>query len=188
MLNRGIGGRIRVRHRIGGYFDVGRTSTTKELFLRWAEWAALTPIFRLHGSVVAGTHAPWTFDAETVQIYRRLSRLHIAAAPLIAAPLGAGGAQRHADRAPALAGAAGRSPGRPRQDQEWLLGPNVLVAPVVTEGARSRSVYFPRGCWLAARVRTALSRGALRRVPAPLGRLPYFFRCGTRPFAGALPG
>ena len=44
-----------------------RTPTTKELFLRWAEWAALTPIFRLHGSVAAGTHAPWTYDAETVR-------------------------------------------------------------------------------------------------------------------------
>ena len=33
------------------------------------------------------------------------------------------------------------------QDQAWLLGDDVLVAPVVTQGARARSVYLPAGCW-----------------------------------------
>ena len=184
MLNRGIAGAYGFGTDIGGYFDVGRTPTTKELFLRWAEWAALTPIFRLHGSVAAGTHVPWTYDAETVRIYRRLSRLHIAAAPLIAR------LWRHAAR-------TGLPIARPlwlavpgdrraaRQDQEWMLGPNVLVAPVVTEHARSRAVYMPRGCWVEPETGRRLSGPGSRRVAAPLGRLPYFFRCGTRPFAAS---
>jgi alpha-glucosidase (family GH31 glycosyl hydrolase) len=28
-----------------------------------------------------------------------------------------------------------------------MLGPDVLVAPVVTQGATSRAVYLPEGCW-----------------------------------------
>ena len=182
MLNRGIAGAYGFGTDIGGYFDVGRTSTTKELFLRWAEWAALTPIFRLHGSVVAGTHAPWTFDAETVRIYRRLTRLHIAATPLIAR------LWRHAARTgmPIARPLWLAVPGDRRaalQDQQWLLGPDVLVAPVVQEGVRSRTVYFPRGCWVEPQSGRRYGGRALRRVAAPLGRLPYFFRCGTRPFA-----
>ena len=35
------------------------------------------------------------------------------------------------------------------QDQQWMLGSNVLVAPVVEEGATARDVYFPAGCWRA---------------------------------------
>ena len=51
--------------------------------MRWAEWAALSPFFRLHGSVLGGVHTPWSYDDETVAIYKRLSRLHLAARPLI---------------------------------------------------------------------------------------------------------
>jgi alpha-D-xyloside xylohydrolase len=181
MLNRGIAGAYGFGTDIGGYFDVGRTPTTKELFLRWAEWAALTPIFRLHGSVAAGTHAPWTYDAATVRTYRRLSRLHIAAIPLIAR------LWRHAARtgmpiARPLWLAVPGDPTAGRQDQEWLLGRDVLVAPVVEQGARSRSLYFPRGCWREPESGLVARGPATRRIAAPLGRLPYFFRCGTTPF------
>src|SRR3712207_9135168 len=79
MLNRGVGGLFGYMTDIGGYFDLGPyQATTKELFIRWAEWAALSPNFRLHGSVGAGTHTPWSYDEETVRIYNALSRLHLA--------------------------------------------------------------------------------------------------------------
>jgi sulfoquinovosidase len=181
MLNRGIAGAYGFGTDIGGYFDVGRTPTTKELFLRWAEWAALTPIFRLHGSVAAGTHAPWTYDRQTVRIYRRLSQLHVAAVPLIAR------LWRHAARTgmpiarPLWLAAPGDAIAA-RQDQQWMLGPNVLVAPVVEPGARSRRVYLPRGCWQASPASRRLKGRAWHRIAAPLGRLPYFVRCGIDPF------
>ena len=69
------------------------------------------------------------------------------------------------------------------QDQEWLLGPNVLVAPVVEQGARKRTVYFPRGCWVSPASGRRYSGGRAALVPAPLDALPYFFRCGSAPFA-----
>ncbi len=62
MLSRAIGGAYGYSADIGGYFDLGPFSpTTQELFVRWAEWAALSPLFRLHGSLVAGTHTPWSY-------------------------------------------------------------------------------------------------------------------------------
>ena len=182
MLNRGVAGAYGFATDIGGYFDVGRTPTTKELFLRWAQWAALTPIFRLHGSVAAGTHTPWSYDRQTVGIYRRLSRLHVAAAPLIAR-LWRRAARTGMPIARPLWLAAPGDRLAARQDQEWMLGPDVLVAPVVEQGARGRSVYFPRGCWREPETGRRFRGPASRRVAAPLARLPYFFRCGTRPFA-----
>ena len=183
MLNRGIGGAYGFGTDIGGYFDVGRAPTSKELFLRWAEWAALTPIFRLHGSVAAGTHAPWTYDRQTVRIYRRLSRLHVAAMPLIA-HLWRRAARTGMPIARPLWLAVPGDAVAARQDQEWMLGRDVLVAPVVVPGARARRVYLPRGCWVDPRSGRRLTGPASRRVAAPLGRLPYFFRCGKRPWAG----
>jgi alpha-D-xyloside xylohydrolase len=182
MLNRAIGGAYGFTADIGGFFDVGPYEpTTKELFLRWAEWAALSPFFRLHGSVGAGTHTPWSYDEQTVAIYKRLSRLHLRARGLIMRLW----RRAHRTGIPITRPLWLAYPDEPEaaaQDQEWLLGPKVLVAPVVTEGATSREVYFPRGCWRSPETGLRVRGPATREVEAPLDRLPYFFRCGTRPF------
>ena len=118
-----------------------------------------------------------------VRAYRRMARLHLRARPLIL-------------RLWRVAVRTGIPPTRPMwlqfprdrraasQDQQWMLGRDLLVAPVVTEGARARAVYFPRGCWRSASSGRRLRGPATRTVAAPLGRLPFFLRCGTRPFQG----
>jgi alpha-D-xyloside xylohydrolase len=187
MLNRGVGGAFGFSTDIGGYFDIGPYQpTTKELLIRWAEWAALSPLFRLHGSIQAGTHVPWQYDEETVRIYVAQSRLHLAARPLIlrlwreAVATGVPVARPLWLEFPGDARAA-------KEDQEWMLGPDVLVAPVVVEGASSREVYFPRGCWTQPETGARFEGPRSARVDAPLDHLPYFFRCGRRPF-GAVAG
>jgi len=181
MLNRAIGGAFGYSTDIGGYYDYTTPPTTKPLFLRWAEWAALSPIFRLHGAGRTGTHTPWSFDLQTVHVYNQLSLLHERAAPLILK------LWKYADRTgiPPTRPLWLEFPSDPRaaaQGQEWTLGDDVLVAPVVTEGATSRSVYFPRGCWREPQ--TGLTENGPRSavVNAPLTQLPFFFRCGTSPF------
>jgi alpha-D-xyloside xylohydrolase len=188
MLNRGVGGAYGFSTDIGGYFDIGPyRPTTKELLLRWAEWAALSPYFRLHGSIQAGTHMPWNYDEETVQLYAAQSRLHLAARPLIlslwreAVRTGVPVARPLWLEFPGDARAA-------REDQQWMLGPDVLVAPVIVEGARTREVYFPEGCWRHPETGARYNGGQAPRIAAPLGELPYFFRCGTRPFAAVASG
>jgi sulfoquinovosidase len=187
MLSRAIGGAYGFSTDIGGYFDLGPYQpTTKELFLRWAEWAALSPSFRLHGSLLAGTHTPWSYDPQTVQVYKQLTALHLHAQPLIRK------LWRVADQTgipitrplwlayPSDAQAA-------QQDQEWLLGPDVLVAPIVTQGATSRAVYFPTGCWQRPDTAARYTGPASQVVPAAQDQLPYFFHCGTQPFSPPAP-
>jgi alpha-glucosidase (family GH31 glycosyl hydrolase) len=181
MLNRAIGGAFGFGTDIGGYFDLTTPPTTKELFIRWAEWAALSPVFRLHGAGPTGTHTPWSFDDETVRVYNQLSGLHLKAVPLIL-------------RLWKKAVRTGMPPTRPlwlaypddpnarAQEQEWLLGADLLVAPVVDEGATSRSVYFPPGCWQFPGTGQRFRGPTSRVVQAPLNVLPYYFRCRTHPF------
>jgi alpha-glucosidase (family GH31 glycosyl hydrolase) len=178
MLGRAVDGAYGYGTDIGGYYDLTTPPTTKQLFLRWAEWAALSPVFRLHGSGIHGTHTPWSFDAQTVSVYRSLSELHLRAATLILR------LWRQADR-------TGIPITRPlwlvdprdrkawNQDQEWLLGPDLLVAPVVKAGASARGVFFPSGCWRGDGKLVHGPRSA--SVTAPLTVLPYFTRCGTHP-------
>lgn len=180
MLSRAVGGAYGFTTDIGGYFDYTSPVTTKELFLRWAEWAALSPTFRLHGSGKNGTHTPWSYDKQTVRIYKNFSRLHLRAEPLL-------------KQLWAEAQATGAPPTRPLwwqdpddragwdQDQEWLLGPDLLVAPVVTKGATTRTAYLPAGCWQLHGKGEEYDGQASVTVDAPLGLLPWFSRCGTTP-------
>ena len=183
MLNRAVGGAYGLTTDIGGFYDVGpyESPTSRELFERWAQWAALSPFFRLHGSVLAGVHTPWSYGRTTVRRYNALARRHLRAVPLI---LALWKQARHTGIPPTRPlWLAYPNDGRAaREDQEWLLGPDVLVAPVVVRGARSRVVYFPRGCWRQPATGLRFRGPSSARVSAPLARLPYFFRCGTRPF------
>jgi alpha-glucosidase (family GH31 glycosyl hydrolase) len=180
MLNRAIGGAYGYSTDIGGYFDATSPPTTRELFLRWAEWAALSPIFRLHGALFT-EHTPWSKHIDAVSLYRQLSRLHISAEQLIAS------LWKEADE-------TGMPVTRPlylaypedaqakSQDQEWLLGPNVLVAPVVEQQATSREIYFPEGCWRDPETGLQVTGPRTEPVVASLSQLPFFFKCDTTPF------
>jgi alpha-glucosidase len=182
MLNRAIGGAWGFTTDIGGFFDVGPYQpTSRELFLRWAEWAALSPFFRLHGSVAAGTHMPWTYDREAVSTYNALAQLHRRARPLIRR-LWRRAMRTGIPMTRPLWLAFPRDERAAEQDQEWLLGPHVLVAPVVAEGASERAVYFPRGCWRSPESGRRYRGPRSATVPARVQDLPYFFRCRRRPF------
>ena len=169
MLNRAIGGAFGYGTDIGGYLDFysqidGRETfeikpATNELFLRWAEWAALSPVFRLHGSIVF-EHTPWSYSRSTAVMYGLLSKLHLSAEGLIEQ------LWREADESgiPVTRPLYLQYPQDPRaaeQEQEWMLGPDVLVAPVVEQAARHAACTSPKaagGTPKPARKRWARSR------------------------------
>jgi alpha-glucosidase (family GH31 glycosyl hydrolase) len=124
---------------------------------------------------------PWDYDTETEAIWTQMANLHIRAKPLIL--------KLWSD-----AQTTGLPITRPlwlvfpddregyKQDQEFMLGDDVLVAPVVMQGATSRDVYFPQGCWQHGDSGAQFNGPKHQSVDAPLASLPYFFRCGTKPF------
>jgi alpha-D-xyloside xylohydrolase len=188
MLNRGLGGSVGFTTDIGGYFDgsaQAQQTVDAELLSRWTEWSALTPFFRVHNSCCTqGTRMPYDYGDEGVARWRRMADLHDEALPYIRA------LWREAARTgmPIARPLWLAFPGDPKavvQDQQWMLGDEVLVAPVVAKGATKRSVYFPAGCWEHGETGERFAGGADREVAAPLGRLPYFFGCGRRPFERA---
>lgn len=183
MLNRGIGGAWAYSTDVGGYWDLGTPPMTDELFLRWAAWAALSPVMRLHGAVLGLEHVPWNLPepGRTTRAYARLSRLHASAAALI----GSLWEQAASTGIPIARPLWLQFPGDPQaasQEQEWMLGPDVLVAPVVVAGASGRDVYFPQGCWRSPATGVQVTGPQSTTVPSAVGDLPFFFRCGTRPF------
>ena len=66
-------------------------------------------------------------------------------------------------------------------DDQFLFGPDLLVAPVLEQHASERSVYFPAGTeWTDVWTRAREPGGAVVTVPAPLERIPLFLRAGAQ--------
>jgi alpha-D-xyloside xylohydrolase len=181
MLNRAVGGAFGYTTDIGGYTDLLTGAADAELFTRWSEWAALTPFFRVHNSGTNGTRMPWSYGAATYRRWRALALLHRRAVPLMRRLWRAGRRTGMPVTRPLWLQFSGDR-GAARIAHEWTLGRDVLVAPVISRGARWAAVYLPRGCWRDPRGGPRRQGPRRISVAAPLGRLPYFFRCGTRPF------
>ena len=135
---------------IGGYFDVGPyLPTTKELFLRWARVGGAVAV--LPPARLGARRHPHAVELRRGDAWRSTSgssRLHLAAPAADPAGCGAAPTRTGMPITRPLWLAYPATPRPPQQDQEWLLGPDVLVAPVVDAGRRrARRCTSRAGCW-----------------------------------------
>ncbi len=162
---------------LGGYTTLYGMKRSKELLLRWAELSAFTVFMRSHEGNRPGDNWQFDSDAATLRYIARASRLHAALKPYIKAIVA-----ENADLGiPAI---------RPlfnnyEDDKaawtikdEYLLGPDLLIAPVLIEGAVSRKVHLPPDKWIGFWTGTHYEGGSFD-IPAPLGKPPVFIRAGS---------
>ncbi len=187
MLNLALGGMYTFTTDVGGYLDLLSPRTTPQLLARWSELAAFTPVMRIHDSTENGSLYPWQAGKRVEDIYRRYARAKVKLAPLV-------------DRISRRAAATGEvgpvrplvlddpSPAARSVDDEWLLGHDLLVAPVLRKDATSRSVYLPASArWQPLRVAAdgslkpygePVAGGRRITAHAPLGVVPLYRRVG----------
>jgi len=196
-LSIGMSGVSRWGSDIGGYDTLASDPRlTVELLKRWVAFGSVSAVMRIKKSGLAlpAYTRPQVWDPDVIGVWRKFTKLHTQLYPYLAA------ADRRYRRTgmPLMRALALVYPKDPRAaeiEDEYLFGSDLLAAPVVRAGARSRSVYLPRGRWLDAR--TALRydrkgggawhagtarplRGGQRvTVPAPLDALPLFVRQGA---------
>ena len=180
---------------IGGFFALGGRTLTPELLVRWVQFGAVSGVMRTErtGFAVPAYVRPQIDDDDQLPNWRRYAKLRTQLYPYLVAadaeyrasglPL-----MRHLVLvAPDDAVAVGR-------EDEFLLGPDILVAPVLAPGESTRDVYLPAGPWVdlwrAARYDTEsgglllgsptmLDGGREVQVPAPLDELPLLIRIGA---------
>ena len=194
MLNLALGGGYAFTTDVGGYLDLLAPRTSPELFIRWTQLASLTTVNRIHNSTFNGSVYPWELGDEALDAYRRYAKAKVRLIPLV---------DRWAKRA-ATGGTIGPvrplvlddpSPAARSIDDQWLLGRDLLVAPVLRAGARSRRVYLPAGArWQQVRVAADGSfadvgephrGGGTVTAPAPLADIPVFRRVRAEERAAA---
>jgi alpha-glucosidase (family GH31 glycosyl hydrolase) len=163
-------------HDIGGYLGERLVSRCpKELLLRWLQFGCFTPLMHAHGRF---EQEAWTYDEETLELYRAYVLLHERLVPYIRA------AAACAARTglPIIRPLCLTDPADPRG---WAIadaygfGPSLWVAPVLEAGAREVQVDLPRGDWIEAWSGREVAGGGEVMAPAPLERIPVWVRRGA---------
>jgi alpha-glucosidase len=174
-LSMGLSGQNQFGHDVGGFLG----SPSPELFIRWLEFGSLTPFFRNHALDGTIPREPWSFGEPYTDMSRNIINRRYQWLPYIYSLFDM--ASRTAQ--PVLAPAVFYFPSDPRtysESYEYMLGPELLVAPVFVEGATTRTLYLPAGCnWIDLYTDHLYAGGQEITVNAPLEQIPIFVREGT---------
>jgi alpha-glucosidase len=162
---------------IGGYTTLYGLHRTKELFLRWAEFAAFTPLMRTHEGNRPRDN--WQFDGDQDTLIRlaRITGIHRALKPY----LKEAAARNAGEGIPVMAPVFLYYPEAPffTCTDQYMLGPDLLAAPVMEEGALSRTVALPAGTWRHLFFPQGYGPG-IYDIAAPLGFPPVFYRDASK--------
>jgi alpha-D-xyloside xylohydrolase len=170
---------------IGGFYGGNPESPDfRELVIRWFQFGAFCPIFRLHGvrepltnwTDSGGPNEVWSFGEQAYAIIRELLFMRERLRTYI-------------DKQMDLAHKKGIPPMRPlfydfpkdsecwKVEDQFMFGPDLLIAPVLHKGARSRDVYLPAGTdWTDAWTGEKFKGGQRISTEAPIDRIPVYLR------------
>ncbi len=177
-LSAGLVGNAYSHSDCGGYTSLLGNVRTVELMERWCELSAFAPVMRSHEGNRPDDNLQYDSTPELLACFARWSRVHAHLAPYVrhlcdeAVELGLP-AQRplflHYADDEALYGV---------QDQ-YLYGADLIVAPVIEDGARARQVILPgEGAWIHAFTGETYSAGT-HTVAAPIGCPPVFYSAAS---------
>jgi alpha-glucosidase (family GH31 glycosyl hydrolase) len=174
MLQAGLSGLAYYGSDIGGFLG---DTISPELMIRWMQHGALTPTMRPHGVDNLPTE-PWRFGAEAERIIRDYIKLRYRLMPYLYTLA----YENHTTGMPIARPLFFADPTDTALHEEsnaYLFGDALLVAPVLTRGAREVDVTLPEGAWLNIHTETIVSGGQTITVDAPLGDIPIFQKAGT---------
>lgn len=164
---------------VGGYTTIMHMRRSKELLLRWEEMNVFSPIFRTHEGNQPVNNVQFDDDEELLAQLAKCGRMHVALKDylkgLVAEEISDGTPVMrplfyHYDEAEAYT-----------EKTEYLLGRDLLVAPVYEEGAKSRTIYLPSDGWVNIFDGKEYAGGHMI-VEAPIGKPPVFVRKDSKDY------
>jgi alpha-D-xyloside xylohydrolase len=181
---------------IGGFHGGdARDEGFRELMVRWFQFGAFCPLFRLHGDreprsvtgwdQTGGPNEVWAFGDEAYAIIKGVMLMRERLRPYLHEQLD----RAATDGLPAMRPLFLDFPDDERAwtvEDQMMFGPDVLVAPVTEAGARSRSVYLPKGArWRHVWSGREYEGGGFVTESAPLPEIPVYVRDSANvPIAG----
>ncbi|HEX8629108.1 MAG TPA: alpha-xylosidase [Catenuloplanes sp.] len=157
--------------------DIGGFEGTPEpaVFKRWVPFGLLSSHSRLHGS--GSYRVPWQFDEEAVDVLRIFTRLKARLMPYLYGQA----VTAHTEGLPVLRPMVFEfpdDPACPHLDRQYLLGADLLVAPVFTADGDT-TYYVPAGTWTHLQTGATVAGPAWHRDTVGFDTLPVLVRPGT---------
>jgi alpha-glucosidase len=174
LLGLGVSGVPIVGSDIGGYSG----HASPELYARWLALGSVSPFARAHVTSGVPGQEPWMFGSEVTDIARARLGDRMRLMPYLyslaeeAARTGA----------PILRPLVWEFPGDPAVENlgdQAMLGPSILVAPVVAAGATSREIYLPAGRWYELHSGAIFDGPTTITARVTLAALPMYVREGA---------
>ena len=156
--------------------DILSVGSNKELWMRWVEFGALTPVMRDHvWDKPEHSFNLWS-DAETTAHFRRWASFHASLLPYFATYA----AEAARTGIPIMRHTVLEFPDDPlaaKAEYQYFLGRELLIAPVVQPGATMRTLYLPRGEWVDFWDGNFYTGG--QEVLAQASQIPILVRAGS---------
>ena len=169
----------------------------RDLLVRWFQFGTFCPVMRMHGDrqpyeeVTSADGSPrarsgagnelWSFGEEVYEILVGYTRLREALRPYTRRLM----TEAHTSGQPVMRGMFHEFPGDATcwdLADQYMFGPDLLVAPIVEPHATSRSVYLPEGAtWTDLWSGTTYDGGKWLTVDTPIEAIPVFARDGAQP-------
>jgi sulfoquinovosidase len=178
-LSSGLLGNAYHHSDIGGYTSLFGVQRTAELIQRWTEMACFTPVMRTHEGNRPDENLQVDQDAEVLAHFARMTRVHRALLPYLKV-LAEEASNTGLPLQRALFLHFEDDPRAYETQSVYLLGPDLLVAPVIEPGRKDWTVYLPAGAdWTHLWSGASHSGGSTFKVEAPIGAPPVFWRKGS---------
>lgn len=155
---------------VGGYRELS-TPLTAELFARWTQLGAVSPIMEIGG--IGANATPWTLGPTAMTALHDAAVLHYELFPYMYGLL-----EHHQPVLRPLAYAYPDDEQAWKSDLEFLVGPDLFAAPV-TGGGTTPSVYLPQGSWIDLYTGELATGGQVFTRPTPLTQFPFYVRDGA---------
>jgi len=165
---------------IGGFISGGDLKDPKfqELFVRWFQFGAFSPIFRVHGTRNPDENELWSYGPENQKILVDYDTLRYRLMPYIYSQAWQVTSNHGTLMRPLVMDWRTDVEAQNTAD-EYLFGPAILVSPVYTQGAISRTVYLPAATWYDFWTGETVDGGKRVQADAPLSKLPLYVRAGS---------
>ncbi len=172
-LNMGLSGVGYWSHNMGGF----EHKPDPELYIRWTQFGLFSPMAHLFGMDHPGYKEPWSYGEEAERIFKQYDRMRYRFIPYLYSEA----YQMHRTGMPmmrALVLEYQDDENTHDIDDQYLLGSNLLIAPVTTKGAKTRVVYLPEGTWYDYWNGQAYEGKRYHNIVTPLEKLPIFVKAG----------
>ncbi len=181
LLSSGLSGYSLEHSDIGGYTAIDhpllKYHRSKELLMRWIELAAFTTVFRTHEGNIPGVNHQIYSDKETLRHFDRFAKIYAAWKPYRMDLVG----EAAETGLPVVRHPFVHYPDDPEVlglEHQFMVGPDLMVAPVLDPGEEMVEVYLPAGRWVhlwSGRKYGSLDKGVYETVRAPIGEPAVFY-------------